>query len=53
MFGELLKEGSIHLAGSRSLGDLVPLIRQQEVEQVQQNIFGKKVSVIFHGLHIV
>ena len=49
MFRELLEESGIRLAGRRSLSDLVPFIRQQEIQPIRQEISGKKVLVIFYG----
>ena len=49
IFRDLLEENGTRLAGRRSLSDLVPFIREQEVAQIRQEIAGRKVSVIFDG----
>ena len=49
-FRELLEESSHRLAGRRSMSDLIPFIRQQEVAHIRQEIAGKKIAVIFVAL---
>ena len=49
IFRDLLEENGTRLAGRRSLSDLVPFIREQEVAQIRQEIAGRKVSVIIDG----
>ena len=48
-FRELLEENGARLAGRRSLSDLIPFIREEEVTKIRQEIAGRKVSVIFDG----
>lgn len=44
-----MEESGIRLAGRRSLSNLILFIWQQEVDQIRQEISGKKLSVIFDG----
>jgi hypothetical protein len=48
-FRELLEENVTRLAGQKSLSDLIPFIHQEEIHRIQQEIAGRKVSVIFDG----
>ena len=49
IFRHLLEENGTRLVERRSLSDLVPFVREQEVAQIRQEIAGRKVSVIFDG----
>ena len=41
-FRELLEENVTHLAGRRSLSDLIPFIHQEEIHRTKQEIAGHK-----------
>ena len=49
VFRDLLEDNGTRLTGRRSLSDLIPFIREQEVAQIRQEIAGRKLSVIFDG----
>ena len=46
-FRELLEENGPHLAGHRSLIDLIQFVRDQEEKRTLNEIEGEKVSMIF------
>lgn len=48
-FRELHEENAYRLSDSTNLYSLIPFIRQQEQASIQNEISGKKVSVIFDG----
>ena len=45
----LLEEHGFSLSGRQRLSETIPVIHQQEVEEIKKKISGKKVSVIFNG----
>lgn len=46
---ELLEENSHSLTDSAHLRSLVPLILQGEIDELQRDIHGKSVSIVFDG----
>ncbi len=49
VFRDILEQNGQRLAGRRSLSDLIPFIRQEEIALIKEELQGKKVSVIFDG----
>ena len=48
-FRELLEENSYCLAGRKPMSDLIPLVLGEEKQQIQRQLNGKDVAVIFDG----
>lgn len=46
---DLLEEHAFSLSGRQHLSETIPFIHQQEIDEIKQEISGKKVSVIFDG----
>ena len=46
---DLLQEHAFSLSGRQHLSETIPFIHQQEVEEINKEISGKNVSVIFDG----
>lgn len=49
IFHELLEENAFRLSDSSNLRELVPIIHREELVTIQDEIGGKKVSVVFDG----
>ena len=49
IFRELLEEKVFRLSDSSNLCELVPIIQKEELVTIQDEIGGKKVSVVFDG----
>lgn len=49
IFRELLEENAFRLSDSSNLRELVPIIHKEELVTIQDEIGGKKVSVVFDG----
>lgn len=48
-FRSLLEESAFNLSGSQHMRDLIPFILSEEHKQIQEELRGKNISVIFDG----
>ena len=48
-FRDILEENAVHLAGRKSMSDLIPFVLNEEQRQIKAEIVGLSVAVIFDG----
>ena len=48
-FREVLEQHAFKLADRRGMYDLIPFVFAEETKQIKDDIYGRKISIIFDG----